>query len=198
MDGGTLWGFRKRNLAEGVVLGAVGVVLSFLLPVHGTARLSATIFMFFAPCLLGAVGIMGDPLSVFAGNAIKWVRHRGPMLFNHTPRLLEVSPTEAALDNDKARMVLAQKLEALKTKFQTSEAGISMVEGEDYEFMEDRDEAYLIAEQYDGASEVMEVEFEDESAMDMQHVAHTPHKQETTPELTACPDLSALETEGLY
>lgn len=158
-DGSKWRGFQKRNLAEGVVMAGFGALL--ILPFHleMTTFLSVLILISGPLLILGVVGVMGDPFSVFAQNAIYWIRKRGPILYNTTPRVLKESPLDVALAEGKERFNLGTLTEKFTTKMQLSGEGKSFVEGEDFEFMDDADEMGVLAERGEDTPDT-ELEFE--------------------------------------
>lgn len=197
-DGGYIKGFRKRNAYEGAVLALIGFIL--LLPFHfeGTTRISATIFVCGPLLLLGAVGVEGDPLSVFVKNSVMWLKNRAPILYNNTPRILEESPVDSALENSGMKAAFFDKLDEVRAKMQTSGFGDNLVEGEDYELLEDRDEIGFLAEQNDVLSDDGEL-LEDEFFV-VPPVAPEPPAKPTkkTPVLKSRADLDALNMEDLF
>lgn len=161
-DGSKWRGFRKRNLAEGAIM--AGIVALFILPFHldPTTFLSVAIILCGPFLILGVVGVMGDPFSVFARNALYWVRKRGPILFNMTPRVLKESPLEAALAEEQTKFNVGTFAEKFASKMQSSDEGRALIEGEDFEFMEDRDESEALVQRGDDAPEAV---FADEIAV---------------------------------
>lgn len=200
-DGGYIKGFRKRNAIEGGILAAIGFIL--LLPLHlaGTSRISTTIFVSGPLFLVGAIGVEGDPLSVFVKNSVMWLKNRSPMLFNNTPRILEESPVDSALEASDMKAAFFDKLDAVRTKMQTSGLGDNMVEGEDFEFVADRDEIGFLAEQmeqYQDDGELLDGEFF-VVAPEVQADTEPPAKPAVkAPTLKPRADLSALKMEDLF
>lgn len=184
-EGGRIKGFRTRNVIEGAILALVGFLFTLCLPLHGTSRVTAVILVCFPLLGLGAIGVDGGPLSDFVKSAIQWLRKRGPILYNMTPRVLEASPLETAMADSALADSVSAKLDNLRKRFQSSEDGLTLVEGEDYEFMPDREEDNLLAEKAKPAEAV----FEEEGSFSLQ-----PADAEDV-ELTTEPPISGPEPE---
>lgn len=153
---GKIKGFKTRNFIEGIIYGLCGAGIGFLLPFSGTTRISAIIFCAAGPFAIGALGIMGDPVSIWCKNVWRWLKKRSPMLFNTTPRVLEESPMESILEGNALKASMLEAFDNVKNKFAQQGVGVSMVEGEDFEFADDKDEQLVLVEQYGPSIEVDE------------------------------------------
>ncbi len=167
VDGGRFMGFKKRFIAEGVLLGLLMGAVTLFIPFPSlTAHISAFI-VFAAPCLfLGAVGINGDPVSRFISLSITWFKRRGILLYNSTAQFLEESPVDAAMETEGLRDRIVQILDDRKQKKLEENMKKSFVEGIDFKFAPDKDLEGLIAERKAEADLIPAVEVEEESSFD--------------------------------
>lgn len=204
-DGGKVKGFAKRNVFEGCVLAGIGFLMVLPFRLSGTTFISTTIFVCVPLLGVGAIGVQGDPLSVFLRNMISWFKHRGPVLFNNTPRVLEESPVDVALTDNALKSMVSDKLDAMAKKvMEKDDSGKVLVEGIDFEFAPDQDETDLLAEKQEAPEEVVFEELPDEEnfvvapSEDNFLTVSAAEPTVKTPRLKARADLDNPETEDLF
>lgn len=126
----------KRNAVDGVILSAIGLFVSYLIPVADDARLSLTIFMVGIFGMWGFIGVNGIPVSTYLIDMVKWRRRcKKPYLFNTNSVSFISTAADVHLNETQMRDMVADVLDKVKNTFarETPE----YVEGETFQFSED-------------------------------------------------------------
>lgn len=140
---GKFWGFRLRNILEGIIMGLAAAAISMVIPAKDfPSRVTTTTICALPFLLLGLFGIYGYPVSRFVQIAYKWLRNKGVVLYDPHIRLLVQSPTEYALSKTTIADKVIHYLDARKEKRENPEEQ-PKIEGVDYVFAEDKDLAQL-------------------------------------------------------
>lgn len=143
--------FRTRNFLEGATMAILaGLIVFFFVPASGpevkAIQLTAVCGMLF---LLGNSGFNGDALSTTIINAYKWSKSHGIMLYNFNARPLIKSPLQAHLEKELPRDKIADMVDNLRDWQKEKQENVRLVEGETFEFVEDKDLEEIRADNYE-------------------------------------------------
>ena len=130
--------FRRNNFIEGIILALIMLPIAMLVPVSTSSlRITAIILCCGPFFLLGIVGINGDTFFTFVRNFFAWRGNRTMMIYNSTPRALIKSPLEALMETETAKDKLIDTYERFRDKQKMKNAGVSLIEGVNFEFEDD-------------------------------------------------------------
>lgn len=162
--------FPIRNGVEAVVLGFVGYFICSLLPIphfpDSWDGITYYMLIILPLMMLGAIGIAGDPLSVFIMDAIRWRKERKPYFYNHHGGAFRISAAQLLIEEPTLKDALASKLDAMRSKIKGP--AIQYVEGQNFQFAADPElEALRDAEERlrEAEQEAMEREEADRQAV---------------------------------
>lgn len=129
---------KRRYFLEGLILGLLGVPLSFLFKVtEVSTRVGLTVTSMLPGMLIGLVGFNGDPISVALLYIRDWMKNKSLELYNSKPRILSSAPSDDIIDVD----TMGDKVVDLWDKFQQKRIekheNAEYVEGETFEFKSD-------------------------------------------------------------
>lgn len=131
--------FPIRNGVEAVVLGFAGYFICSLLPIphlpDSWDGITYYMLIMLPLMMLGAIGIAGDPLSVFIMDAIRWRKNRKPYFYNHNGCAFRISAAQLMIEEPSMKDALANKLDAMRRKIKGPE--IQYVEGQNFRFAVD-------------------------------------------------------------
>lgn len=148
--------FRTRYFAEGVIMALVAALLVSLIPLDGMKEKITAYTLGCAPFfLLGITGIDGDPVFAFVKNYFNWHKKKGLYFYNGAARALAASPVENMMEAEDARVKLVEYVERMRKKREESRT-VELVEGVDFEFVEDKDLAGNYADEYEDETEIGE------------------------------------------
>ena len=139
--------FAIRNVVEGIILGILGFFICKIIPMPDSEiAISYYIMIIFPLFMLGAVGVQGDPLSVFILDFFKWRKRRKPYFYSNHGEAYTQEAADMLLEAPQLRDFIADAIDKTKAKFATEE--IDYVEGETFRFAEDPEqEALRIAQE---------------------------------------------------
>lgn len=131
-----------RNAIEAGVLGVLAFFLCKLLPLpSGTDGIAAHIFIISPFMFVGAMGIQGDPISVFVIDFLKWRKRRMPSFYSTHSEAYTQEAVEMILDAPQMRDVIADMIDSMKEKMASEE--VVYVEGKTFRFADDPEQAAL-------------------------------------------------------
>lgn len=137
-----------RNAVEGVILGILGFFLCKIIPMPDSEiAISYHIMIIFPLFMLGAVGVQGDPLSVFIFDFFKWRKRRKPYFYSNHGEAYTQEAADMLLEAPQLRDFIADAIDKTKAKFAAEE--IDYVEGKTFRFAEDPEQEALRMAQED-------------------------------------------------
>lgn len=173
-DGGTVMGFRMRNVVEGFVMGGIAALLAMGLPIASNVTKVSIVVLCAAPFILfGAIGVYGDPVSKFLANIHHWKKQKQVILYNGSARLLDSSPVDVAMEQKDLHDRIVEIMDARRKRAALSDQS-DMIEGIDFTFEEDSDEKIALAKKkpeltleyvYDAPKMETELVLEDDSVV---------------------------------
>lgn len=144
-DGGTVMGFKMRNVIEGCIMGGIAALLAAGLPIGSNVTKVSVVVVLAAPFIaLGAFGLYGDPVSKYLVNFYHWMKQKQIILYNGSARLLDSSPVDVAMEQKDLHDRIVEIMDARRKRAAASDQP-DMVEGIDFTFEEDRDEKTALA-----------------------------------------------------
>lgn len=131
--------FPIRNGIEAVILGFAGYFICSLLPIphfpESWDGITYYTLIILPLMMLGAVGIAGDPVSVFIMDAIRWRKERKPYFYNRNGCAFRISAAQLMIEEPSIKDALANKLDAMRRKIKGP--AIEYVEGQNFQFAVD-------------------------------------------------------------
>ena len=126
--------FKTRNFIEAIIAAAImfAIINSTVKSAYALAIGCGFVFFIFA------VGVQGEPTSKFLLNVIRWRQTKGVMLYNGTATPLSKSPSEAMIGTSATQEALKNMTESIHKRFKDQTKEDVYVEGETFQFMEDK------------------------------------------------------------
>lgn len=134
---------RLRNLIEGIAMGLIsasaGIMAVLVCPqMKLEIKVSLIAILAIPPLIFGVTGFNGDTVSVALKYAIAWMRNRDTMLYNTAPKRLRLDPLMTLMNQTTARDQLLESIEEKRKENIQKKAELSMSEGKDFVFAEDK------------------------------------------------------------
>lgn len=142
--------FRIRNLIEAIVIGLFTVLILSLIPFASKVTKFTVILSVAGPIfMICLMGINGGSVVEFLLQFKKWRNNRRIMLFNNSTNSRAVRPGDVVLSQEFAKDRLVKMLDERKAQKKQNNENRALVEGRDFEFIEDDDfnESFVKAEQ---------------------------------------------------
>ena len=131
-----------RNAIEGGILALLGFFLCKILPIpSGVDGISYYILICLPLGMVGALGVQGDPLSVFIWDFFKWRKRRKPFFYSGHSEAYTMEAADMLMEAPQFRDYLADTIDKVRRSFAAEE--IDYVEGETFRFAEDPEQAAL-------------------------------------------------------
>lgn len=137
-DGGYILNgmIAKRNAVDAVILGAIGAIIVWALPINKDAELSMYILFVGLFAMIGISGIKGVPVSTYLIDAYHWRKRRKmPYLYNTHSGAYSVSAADLMLSETSLRDTVSGVLDKIKDSMQSDKP--DYIEGETFEFAAD-------------------------------------------------------------
>jgi hypothetical protein len=125
-----------RNLAEGIVMGLLAAAIVLALPISVSSKITACIIAAGPFVILGAVGINGDPVSVFLLNVYRWLTSRRIMLYNINTKCYSMPILEMMLTLDRPIDAITAFINDIRNRLglNTVKEEEILIEGRDFVF----------------------------------------------------------------
>lgn len=147
---------RIRYLIEGIILSLIGIIPALLIKVDDLqVRITLVVFMGGPFLLAGLYGFNGDPLSVAFSAFKEWRKEKNILLYNKKAVFLTEAPIVANETGDPLKDKVIGVIENYQQKRTEARDSANYVEGETFEFADDKSLAGLSETDRDKIAEII-------------------------------------------
>lgn len=131
--------FKRRYFVEAVIFAFVMAMIGLMIPINDLkTRIVVVVMLAAPPFILGMVGYNGDPISVAAISAYRWLKKSNIVIYNQKPRPLTKNPLDAVLETEQMRDKIVDVYDTMMSRHIEKKDREEFLEGVNFEFSEDR------------------------------------------------------------